>query len=122
LYSAYPALLGGSKNGEQDNTADRQRQWALTQSTTANQNKKLTHCHSWGSNLPPSAHYHTSLNAQPSHTPITTLNFCFQFDWCFDAGEQALDISVITFPQAPPSILVLGKAHFDFSRHFYFIL
>ncbi|KAK7506674.1 hypothetical protein BaRGS_00002149 [Batillaria attramentaria] len=31
------------------------------------------------------------------------------FDWCFDTGEQALDIAVITFPQAPPSILVLGE-------------
>lgn len=33
----------------------------------------------------------------------------FQFDWSFDAGEQSMDISVIAFPQAPPSILVLGK-------------
>nr|KAG5713637.1 hypothetical protein BaRGS_024685 [Batillaria attramentaria] len=32
-----------------------------------------------------------------------------KFDWCFDTGEQALDIAVITFPQAPPSILVLGE-------------
>ncbi|XP_041374621.1 protein PTHB1-like [Gigantopelta aegis] len=30
-------------------------------------------------------------------------------DWTFNIGEQALDISVITFPQAPPSILILGE-------------
>ena len=32
-----------------------------------------------------------------------------QSDWTFNIGEQAIDISVITYPQAPPSILVLGK-------------
>lgn len=31
------------------------------------------------------------------------------FDWCFEMGEAALDIAVISFPQAPPSILVLGE-------------
>ncbi|XP_025097943.1 protein PTHB1-like isoform X2 [Pomacea canaliculata] len=31
------------------------------------------------------------------------------FDWCFNIGEQAQDIAVITFPQAPPSILILGE-------------
>ncbi|KAL8618805.1 hypothetical protein ACOMHN_000233 [Nucella lapillus] len=31
------------------------------------------------------------------------------FDWSFDTGEQGLDIAVVTFPQAPPSILVLGE-------------
>ncbi|KAJ8320825.1 hypothetical protein KUTeg_002412 [Tegillarca granosa] len=30
-------------------------------------------------------------------------------DWVFDIGEQAKDISVITFPQAPPSLLILGE-------------
>lgn len=31
------------------------------------------------------------------------------YDWCFNLGEQALDIAVISFPTAPPSILVLGE-------------
>jgi hypothetical protein len=57
LYSAYPALSGGSRRWVcyPGNTADRQTQWALTYyhlpQSTANQNGKLIHCHRWDSNL-----------------------------------------------------------------------
>ncbi|KAH3751560.1 hypothetical protein DPMN_186127, partial [Dreissena polymorpha] len=30
-------------------------------------------------------------------------------DWCFNLGEQALDLSVVTYQTAPPSIVVLGE-------------
>jgi hypothetical protein len=58
LYSAYPALPGGSRRWEQSvlpNTAGRQTQLALMyyhlSQSTANQNRKLIHCHCWDSNL-----------------------------------------------------------------------
>jgi hypothetical protein len=61
------------------NTADRQPQWALTycylSNSTTSQNEKTTPCHLWGSNLPPSACWRTSLTARPS--PILILHgFC----------------------------------------------
>ncbi|KAL4217063.1 Protein PTHB1 [Mactra antiquata] len=31
------------------------------------------------------------------------------YDWCFNLGEQAVDISVVSFQTAPPSIVVLGE-------------
>ncbi|XP_052813611.1 protein PTHB1-like [Mya arenaria] len=30
-------------------------------------------------------------------------------DWCFNIGEQAVDLAVVSFQTAPPSILVLGE-------------
>lgn len=31
-----------------------------------------------------------------------------QYDWCFNIGEQAVDIAVVSFLQSQPSILILG--------------
>jgi hypothetical protein len=99
LYSAYPALPGGSMCWEQSVTrvtrqtgkqADRQTQWAhmyyhLSQ-PTANQNGKLIHCHHWDSNLWSSGCKRTSLTTQPSptpctvHLPITYPPICCEFE------------------------------------------
>lgn len=39
------------------------------------------------------------------------------YDWCFNIGEQALDISLVNYPSAPPSLLVLGERNlFCFSE------
>ncbi|KAK3082884.1 hypothetical protein FSP39_007920 [Pinctada imbricata] len=31
------------------------------------------------------------------------------WDWCFNIGEQALDLEVVNYPTAPPSIIILGE-------------
>jgi len=33
----------------------------------------------------------------------------FQPDWCFNLGEQAIDVAIVSYQTAPPSILVLGN-------------
>ena len=30
-------------------------------------------------------------------------------DWSYNLGEPALDLAVVSFPQTPPSVLVLGE-------------
>jgi hypothetical protein len=68
------------------NMADRQTQWVLTYymyhllQSTANQNRKLIHCHCWDSNLWSSGCYHTALSTRPSPTSLTILSRYFFHD------------------------------------------
>jgi len=41
--------------------------------------------------------------------PLVFKSVLFQPDWTFNTGEQAFDLAVVSYPTAPPSILVLGE-------------